>query len=382
MDNISNVVNFIDERIPIKFSYENIKNRIDIDKYIVRDNKKFNYKILAIAFSLALVFVTSLSVIFKENKVEYLTSNIQLYYTDKELVNSYNNIFVAKVNSIKETKYHKDNHYDVPYTYYDIDVIDSLKGEVSGNSSLCFYGGNKGFKNDVYLRENDELIKENEYYLFFTYSNENNLVLSQNNQKVLLKDFDESISLEDQNGECKYVLKRFINVINKLIGNEKWYISSPILPPKEELADLYDYNSIIKINNKIPVDLYTSGEGSDVATMFYNIEVVESFKNESYEGNLCCFGVDYWKEENVSRSIDRGVDILEDNTIYFMLANKKSNDKNKDRIKNNQRINSEDYIIEGNYQLIKLDNYDYNKSFEKQVEEIKNIINEYIGKEA
>ena len=148
------------------------------------------------------------------------------------------------------------------------------KGEIEENTLLCFYGGRKSFKEEVYLKENNELIKENEYYLFFTYQNGNDLVLSQNNQKVILDDFDESLPLGEQTGNCRYLLKRFLNVINKQIGNERWYISSPVLPPKKELANIYDYNSIIKINNKIPVDLYTDGEGSDVATMFYNIVTI------------------------------------------------------------------------------------------------------------
>ena len=51
MNNVSNVLNYIDERVPINFKYENIKNRINVDMYIVKEKHKFNKKWIKICYT-------------------------------------------------------------------------------------------------------------------------------------------------------------------------------------------------------------------------------------------------------------------------------------------------------------------------------------------
>lgn len=367
------IISVINEEIIFNPEYKNIRNKINVNQYIKEENNKINYKLISAFASLCLVVIVSISLFFNSSKIKYISSNIVTYNLDKEVVDAYNHIFVAKVNS-KINKHDKNNPYKVPNSYYDIKIIDVLKGEKI-DKDLCFYGGETSLKNKIYLKENDELIKENEYYLFFTNVKDDNYIVARNDQKIELSDYDENLSMTNQLGSNKYIIKRYLNVVNKIIS--EYTEETIVLPSKKELAKLYSYNSIVKINNIIPTDTFTNGEGSEVPTVFYNISILKNFKDESLEGNLCCFGVDYWYEEGVNISYPKGVKLIKENEVYFLIANKKENVL-KSYIKNNERIDKKDYVVEGNYQLIKLNDYDETKDFTKQSNEIIQIINEYL----
>ena len=92
---------------------------------------------------------------------------------------------------------------------------------------------------------------------------------------------------------------------------------------KKDLVNQYNINSIILINNIIPISTYTEGEGSDIASVFYKIDTIHCFKNSENINNLCVFGVDYWSKDS------NNLTLLEENSIYFILVNKKENIKKK-----------------------------------------------------
>lgn len=357
MDNLINEVSF-------EPNYETIKSKINTNQYL-SNKKRMKNKFVLVMVSMVLVIITSFPFLFKETR--YIESNIKLFNTDKDFVESYEYIFVAKVLNKTKTTYDKNNEYEVPYTYYEINIIDFLKGDNLDNKEICFYGGKRNFYYESYIKENDELINENSYYLIFSNLNDNSINLYRNEQKILLNDYNEKQSFDKQLGNSKYIINRFMNVVNRVVLDN--YKNETLLS-KKEIASYYEFNSIILIKNIIPISTYTKGDGSDIASIFYKINTIHNFKSFNDSDALCLFGVDYWNNDS------NNLTLLEENSVYFILANKKESIE-KNEIKNNKRIDDNDLVIEAKYQIVKLDNYDINKSFDKQNIEIKNIINEY-----
>ena len=96
-----------------------------------------------------------------------------------------------------------------------------------------------------------------------------------------------------------------------------------------------------------------------------------NFKKETNatKKNLYCYGTDFWNNE---KEYSHFVDLLKEGSVYLLLANECLNNES------NTRLNLGDFEVMDNYQLVELKDYQIEKNYEKQNDEIKRIINEYI----
>jgi hypothetical protein len=132
-------------------------------------------------------------------------------------------VFVAKVNDEIETIYKdtvtietKDGDKEVsdPYTKYSITVIDNIKGKLKKNKEFDILkaGGISEDKKSIILYEDDELFKEDNYYIMSAYAQpDGSLLVSGPNSSLALANTSkaEIVSSEDYK---KY---------KKAFGNEK-----------------------------------------------------------------------------------------------------------------------------------------------------------------
>ena len=137
------------------------------------------------------------------------------------------------------------------------------------------------------------------------------------------------------------------------------------------MKNIFDFVAIIKINSLTVFNSNGDGIYSEIVSSSYSIEILECFKGNTKDINsiLYCYGTNYWPGELY---FENYVDILENDNVYLLFADICENNIN------NTRVNSGDLIIKDNYQIISLKNYDINKNYVKQNEEIINVIKEYI----
>lgn len=379
------VFNSFAKNIPFVPEYSIIKNKIEMEQYCKMERKvknKFSQlRFAGVVILLVLCMVGIFSTIYtlSELKIKYVEqSNVLLYNHDKEFVDSFEFVFVGKVKEEIQTKQYDGTGMNLPYTFYSFEVVHTLKGNKdSSNSLLCFFGGYKNQKKLELLKNNDELIETERYYLFFANRNDdsmsrvglNNYIISDNIQKVLLDEYDGSRKLIDQNQDILTIINRYTNIINETLGNDILEIED--YEEKKDIYDAYDYVSIIKVNHYISVD--TSGEGiySEIVSAYYSITVLMNFKKETdlFSKNLYCYGTDFWNNED-ERS--HYVNLLEGDSVYLLLANECSDNKD------NTRMNVGDFVVMDNYQLVQFNDYQINQSYEKQNDNIKMVIDEYI----
>lgn len=340
--------------------------------------KKSNIKLKYLLITLLAVFIISIIILISTSpKIEYINDNNKITYKhDEEYVDSYEYIFIAQVVKKEKTKKYDGTGTDIPYTFYKINQVEFLKGDViSLDSDICFYGGNKSLKRIELLSNNDELIEIREYYLFFSNIKNNILndridkddfIISDNNQKILLKDYDSSVKSEKQSNDIKFIIERYKNIIDQNLDNE--ILEVPKVEEGKMISSYFECAAIIRINNFSPFSINGNGEKSHIPSVSYNIEIIECIKGNNLSSNkLYCYGTNFWNID-----FNNYVDILNENDIYLVFANCCQDNKD------NTRIGIGDFIVMDNYQLVKLDGYDLNKSYLKQAEEIKNVISRYI----
>lgn len=371
--------------------YSSIKDKINLDyleKSTITMSKRLKY---ALVLSILLVFLLSFSIIILngKNKVSYIDSNIILYDNDKEFVDAHDFIFVAKVEKLQYVKGYDGTGTDIPYSFYSYSNPVYLKktSQTINDNLLCFYGGkNKIFGTEL-LRTNSVMLEEGSYYLFFVNQkngstnkriNDEDFIIHSNIQKIKLDSFDYTKSLISQNKIIQPLINRYLNIINKNININM--LNTPTFLDKEVLVNAHDYMAIIYIegpsyeilNDSFKSEYMSStlNQSAEIVSSIYEINVLDYLKGTaSYISNrLYCYNTNYWNE--VVKPAD-SINVLNKGDVYLMIANIN------ETIEDNLRIENGDFVVMRNYQLIKLENYDIEKNYKKQEQNILDIINNY-----
>lgn len=155
---------------------DNIKRKRDLGVFKAKSemprNKRKWYPVIGVAIPLLILFV-SFMYFNKNNPSENPTiRTIEIDYVidihnPKAVVNFADNIFVGKV--VKQLNTTMNNY---PETQFEISVLESIKGNLNEVEFINQIGGYEG--KDLVLLENDELLKENNIYLFATINSEEN----------------------------------------------------------------------------------------------------------------------------------------------------------------------------------------------------------------
>jgi hypothetical protein len=74
-------------------------------------------------------------------------------------------LFVGKVSDEGTTKQPQENDHNIPYTFYGVEIIEVLRGDVSNNADVFLLGGITEDGTQI-IYEGIELLKKNSYYLF------------------------------------------------------------------------------------------------------------------------------------------------------------------------------------------------------------------------
>lgn len=376
----------LENDIPFVPDYSTIQDKIQIDQYTKKELKEKKY-ILKFGFvSIITIFIFVAAATFgisykiKEPKIKYVEqSSVLIFNHDKEFVDNYENIFVGKVLDEVQVKQYDGTGMDIPYTFFKVEQIYILKGNKNyDNNLLCFYGGYKNKMEIELLKNNDEIVEKEQYYLFFVNINKDNsstriglndYIISNNNQKILLENYDENKELINQNQNVLTIVNRYNNIINKNLANEKLDIKE--YKDKKEIYDAFTFVSIIRVRDFVPFNANGEGIYSEIVSSYYKVEVLKNFKNnvDDIMKNLYCYGTNFW--DDVYKD-SHCVDVLKKDSVYLLLANECSDNEN------NTRIKIGDFVVMSNYQLVELKDYQIEKSYEKQNNIIKEIIDEYM----
>ncbi len=345
--------------------------------------RKSHKKIIVFFISLILVILISVGILWVTGAhlLSTTSRDIQVYDHDKAFIDKHEYVFIAKVNDLVKTKQYDGTGTDIPYTFYSIDQIEFIKGEKQSDESLlCFYGGRKYIFFYSLLNSNDERIQENEYYLFIANQKaknstnrrigKNDFIITNNDQKILLNGYNPNLSLTEQNDNIQFIISRYQNIVNQQIGNES--LNIPSFSSKEELVNYFDYITIVQIHEPFIRHSNGNGMGSEIPAVAYRFGSCHYLKGSLLEGNnkaLYCYGTNFWEDEG--KTFDHYVSLLNQDEVYLMFANTKEKDCQ------NTRIGENDFVIMDNYQLILLENYDINQTYDKQSAAIMNLIQEY-----
>lgn len=176
-------------------------------------HKKIFYCIISI-FALTIGLLLSNHVFNNEINIERTykglpvisSYSINMYdmSTPEKVVGAVDYVFVAKINSIKETDYRDPIEVEVtadgsktktitnPYTIYNVTVIDNIKGKlpVSEQITITQNGGITEDKKMYILPDGAELLQVGEYYIILAYavSKQGELEINSSKTYVLLSD--------------------------------------------------------------------------------------------------------------------------------------------------------------------------------------------------
>lgn len=347
--------------INLEAHYRDIENKIDCKRLvdINKEKKVFKPKLLILATLVCLVLMFSF-LILNQNRINYKESDYFVTLeTEKDLVQYYDNIFVATVEKNVGTKKYDGTGTNIPYTFYDITIIEMLKGEENDESRLCFYGGKDYLNTWTLIKDNDVLLEIGETYLFFankTKGNNNRVqsedyILTISQQKILLNDYDKNLDINMQQHNIKNILTRYRSVINK---EYDFGIEYPTFTSKQEMVEYYDHICIATFNS-FEVNL----DDTDYAfpRLVYDISVINDFTKNCGASNLAFEGVNYWYDEN-----NLGLSKPENDIVYLVFF---------DDLEENTGI------ITSDYQLVPLVGYDIKKVFAKQDASIVELVTSY-----
>lgn len=347
--------------ISLEPHYKDIENKIDCKRLvdIKKEKRVFKPKLLILATSVCLVLMFSF-LILNQNRINYKESDsFVTLETEKDLVQYYDNIFVATVEENVGTKKYDGTGTNIPYTFYDISIIEILKGEENDASRLCFYGGKDYLNTWTLIRDNDELLEIGETYLFFankTKGNNNRVqsedyILTINQQKILLHDYDKNVDINMQQQNIKNILTRYRSVVNK---DYDFGIACPTFASKQEMVEYYDHICIATFSS-FEVNL----NDTDYAfpRLVYDISVINGFTENCSVSNIAFEGVNYWYDEN-----NLGLSQPKNDIVYLVFFND---------------LEENTGIIISNYQLVPLIGYDIEKTFAKQDATIVELVTSY-----
>lgn len=232
---------------------------------------------------------------------------------DEEVMDNYNYAFIGKVDNVISTSQYNGQGTNIPYTYYNVSVEHTLKGDLPLNVSIKFYGG---YNEDNVLEQLEELPLPmmGKYYLFFSdivNSNFNDgrteyncFPISNPHNMIKLNNYKPDRPLNEQTGYTKKVFNTYlkpevINVKNDLIITPYAMVEPPFTGGgygisfdtaytlEEGVAfnfQLNGYNPVFfkfKLSSINYVSLFTTGL-LDTEAYFYNSE----YKQINYEDDI------------------------------------------------------------------------------------------------
>ncbi|MDE7264144.1 MAG: hypothetical protein K2N64_05745 [Anaeroplasmataceae bacterium] len=147
-----------------------------------------------------------------ENKGEFI-----YYSTDKEFLDAHESVFVGKIIMEVETNQYNGFGIDIPFTFYEVETLDHIKGNGDKQECICFYGGKVYLNTWELYTENNEIPQVNQYYLIFTNRTsgtnvrikENDYIIAQNQQKILLQNYDGSKELNEQSDSILQIISKY-----------------------------------------------------------------------------------------------------------------------------------------------------------------------------
>lgn len=369
----------IDNNLSCNLNYDKLSDKINFDQYLsVEKNKsKRILKPILICVIISIVITLGCSLLFIPS-TKYIRNDIMIYFSDKEFVDNFDYIFIAKINKEVKTKNCVNTGTPVPYTFYSYHIIKKIKGEdIENNNFIVFCGGTNFFNKEELLMSNNEKIELNEVYLIFANKKtansnndrlgENDLMLYNNDQKIKLNNYDITRTLENQDEEIINIVTRYTNIINKTIGN------NVINFENYDTINESTYIWIIQIIDKIPRSNNGNGKYSSIVSESYYIKIVANLQSKPLTkkyNKLYCMGINYWQD---IINADKYITPPKLNEVYLLIANE-TNDYD------NSRVTEETIVIIDDSQLIHLADYNLNANYTKQSEEILEIINKYKNK--
>lgn len=359
------VNDYIKKRIDNEITYNDFKDKINVNQYIYEKNqKKINYRIMMIYSILCFLLIGGF-LILNMKRVNIHNNDIDLYNNDKEWIDAHDFVFVAKVEEELKTKKYDGTGTDIPYTFYRIKIVNYLKGNGENEGKICFYGGKKYLNTWSLYRSNDEILEINQYYLFFTNKKistsinnrigKDDFIITRNDQKIKLSEYQEGKSINEQSENNQLIIKRFTNIINKVTNFD---INIPVFNNTNEMIDNFNYIFIAQVTS----DYRSNVTLTDIPIVYYNYSILTTFKNELPSPHkICYYGVNYWYDE----TSPQGLQIPVNDGVYLIFANL-------------NQANPDELFVQANYQQVKLDNYNLKLPYLDQSDNIKEIVNEYI----
>ena len=370
------IMKTLETNIPFTPNYEKIKEHINVLQYVKEKEKRKDISctlsIISILFPLIILSTIILSS-YKLNKPKFVDGKIEQYESVSEFVDQYEYIFIAKITKKVKTVPYDGTGTKVAYSFYEMELDNVIKGnDITQDSLICFYGGRSFFEyNEIYV-PNSELLEIGSYYLIFTnkeqsLSNnlrigENDLILSQNIQKIKLFNYSNNKPIIEQTPEIKELVNEYQNVVENNFKLELY--EQKLFGSKEEMIKLSDYAMIIRVSELKPT--ITNSENANMLKKYY-ITIINCFKgNIEEQMKLQCKYTSFWG------TFDDYENILKPGEYYLLFTNKITN--------NNQEIKIQigDYGVVSSQQLVRIEDYDENIVWDEQKPEIVSFIKEYI----
>lgn len=380
------VLQLIEKDIPFIPNYSVIKEKIDSNQYIF-DNVKNRRKVFKLKYisAFSAFIIVLLGGLFMINNPKIINKdynkNIISYPNDYEFIEDYDYVFVSQVTKEIETKQYDGTGTEIPYTFYEYEIIELLKGTRKENSLLCVYGG---VIDHVFWTEHfniGDLPEVGKFYIFFANNTnnqstnkrvgENDMIIAHNYQMILLEDYVSEKTLYEQNEKTLQVINRYQNIVNKKLGNEELDIK--VTNDKKELKNMFEYVAIVSVKNDAINNLNLEGTGvnSSIVASKYNlssIQILQGDKEKIKSNTLYCYGTKFWEDE----VFEHYVNVLEEEKVYLLFADICTNNSD------NTRVDEGSFVVMDNCQLVEIDEYNKLLSLDKQDQKVIDFIKEYI----
>ncbi len=176
---------------------------------------KLRNKVIALIVSASIIIVIFIGICTIKKRPQQIYNNLPLYTstamwmydtsTPEKAIGISQYVFVAKVNKILRTEYKNPVEIENgllgtkivtdPYTVYDINVIENIKGNLRTDSSIEFmqYGGINEDKKSYTFIQGGELLKAGEYYILLVevFDEEGTIEVSDPNRIIPLENHND-----------------------------------------------------------------------------------------------------------------------------------------------------------------------------------------------
>ena len=169
--------------------------------------KKIYMLILALLVLYSIAFCSNTEIkAINNNNIIYYSANYEVDFTNSKLLEIFDYAFVGKVESKIYTSQYDGKGMQIPYTYFEVSVIEERKGNLEETIKIKFYGGYDDVGN-LHLFDEMEYPEINSYYKFYCNKSSANIINDSrtlegsyiistpyNMEKIEYKNFDSSLS--------------------------------------------------------------------------------------------------------------------------------------------------------------------------------------------